>query len=106
MVQEVPDSFVCPVTLTMFVNPVICSDGHTYEKVAIERWLENSSTSPITGQTLETKTVICNITLLKALEDWKQAQQQVSRDTQVSYYAERTENVHSVLVAIIPCLLG
>ena len=78
MVQQPPDSFVCPVTLKLFVDPVICSDGHSYERVAIEDWIEKKGTSPITNQIFTTKEVIPNITLRKAVEDWKEQEHQES----------------------------
>lgn len=47
----------CPITQTLFVNPVICSgDGHTFSKLNIEQWLvrdnpgANFMTSPSTRQ--------------------------------------------------------
>ena len=30
-------------------DPVVCVDGHSYERVNIERWFRESSTSPATG---------------------------------------------------------
>ena len=32
-----------------FVDPVIATDGHTYEREAIEEWLANNECSPLTG---------------------------------------------------------
>ena len=38
--NELEVALSCPITLTMFVNPVICSgDGHTFSKYNIEEWL-------------------------------------------------------------------
>ena len=33
-------------------SPMIAAGGHTYEKAAIEAWLQGNSTSPVTGCTL------------------------------------------------------
>ncbi|CAF3190198.1 unnamed protein product [Rotaria sp. Silwood2] len=52
------DSFIlstlkCPITLELFVDPVVANDGHTYERSAIIKWVKNHSrTSPITRQTI------------------------------------------------------
>ncbi len=47
------DEETCPITLCSFVNPVVASDGHTYERSALLRHLaENGMTSPITKQPL------------------------------------------------------
>ena len=45
----------CPITKQYFLEPVIAADGHIYEKTAIERWLSNNNTSPLTNQVLENK---------------------------------------------------
>jgi hypothetical protein len=34
------DSFQCPVTMEVMIDPVITADGHTYERKAIEKWFE------------------------------------------------------------------
>ncbi|CAJ1955833.1 unnamed protein product [Cylindrotheca closterium] len=47
------DAFgVCPITNEPFVDPVVDHEGNTYEKKAIEEWLEQNSTSPITRNPL------------------------------------------------------
>jgi hypothetical protein len=46
------DSFLCPITREPMEDPVICTDGHTYEREAIEMWLRNNSRSPKTNEEL------------------------------------------------------
>eukprot|EP00526_Cylindrotheca_closterium_P006893 CAMPEP_0113652538 /NCGR_PEP_ID=MMETSP0017_2-20120614/28065_1 /TAXON_ID=2856 /ORGANISM="Cylindrotheca closterium" /LENGTH=757 /DNA_ID=CAMNT_0000565403 /DNA_START=38 /DNA_END=2311 /DNA_ORIENTATION=- /assembly_acc=CAM_ASM_000147 len=47
------DAFgVCPITNEPFVDPVVDHEGNTYEKRAIEEWLQQNSTSPITRNPL------------------------------------------------------
>ncbi|KAL3927889.1 MAG: hypothetical protein SGBAC_012889, partial [Bacillariaceae sp.] len=47
------DAFgVCPITNEPFVDPVVDHEGNSYEKRAIEEWLEQNSTSPITRNPL------------------------------------------------------
>lgn len=43
------DEFNCPITYDIMEDPVVASDGHTYERTAIERWLAEKRTSPICG---------------------------------------------------------
>ena len=38
-VSELP-LLTCPITLSPFIDPVIASDGHTYERCAIEAWFQ------------------------------------------------------------------
>lgn len=50
--DAVPDEFLCPITYECMVDPTTCSDGHTYERAALEKWFENcprGKTSPLTG---------------------------------------------------------
>ena len=54
------DELVCPITGELFEDPVICMDGHTYERTAIEAWLELHDTSPRTNLELESKMLIPN----------------------------------------------
>lgn len=49
---QVPPHLVCPLTLHVFVSPMIASDGHTYEEFAIRRWLATKATSPMCGTKL------------------------------------------------------
>jgi hypothetical protein len=44
-------------------DPVIAADGHTYEKEAIQAWLHQHSSSPVTGKALEHKYLIPNLVL-------------------------------------------
>ena len=39
----------CPITQEAIVEPVVAADGHTYERLAIVRWLSDHHTSPVTG---------------------------------------------------------
>ena len=41
-------NYTCPITNEPFTDPVIASDGHTYERLAIEEWFKNHNTSPMT----------------------------------------------------------
>jgi hypothetical protein len=43
---------ICPITHECFVDPVIVSDGHVYEREAITRWIRQNGTSPFTRQQL------------------------------------------------------
>ncbi len=47
--------------------------GHTYERLAIEAWLANHKTSPMTDEPLLNKSLISNHALLAAIADARQA---------------------------------
>ena len=47
---EIPTHLQCPITLSLMRNPVTASDGQTYEKEAIEKWMKGNKLSPITRE--------------------------------------------------------
>mmetsp|Transcript_11404 Transcript_11404/g.32836 ORF Transcript_11404/g.32836 Transcript_11404/m.32836 type:complete len:311 (-) Transcript_11404:99-1031(-) len=74
------DSCVCPLTLAMMVDPVSTVDGQTYERSAIEEWLEHNDTSPATGLPLESKLLVPNLAIKKAMEEFLRREPQLARD--------------------------
>ena len=54
-------------------DPVICADGHTYERNAIEEWLRSNSRSPKTNQRLFSRDLIPNHALRCTIEGMKSA---------------------------------
>lgn len=44
------NSFRCPISMEIMSDPVYAADGHTYEKVEMERWLQTKTTSPLTNE--------------------------------------------------------
>ena len=40
---------MCPISHELMRDPVIADDGTTYERAAIEQWLQSSEISPLTG---------------------------------------------------------
>ncbi len=59
----------CPLTTQVIRDPVLASDGNTYEREALEAaMLEQGHRSPVDGHVLSS-TVVPNITLLKVLAD-------------------------------------
>lgn len=51
--EEFDEDFgICPITQEYMKNPVLCPSGHYYERAAIEDWLKNHNTEPLTRQYL------------------------------------------------------
>ena len=57
-------------------DPVFTSDGQTYERSAIVRWLSTSEKSPLTNNYLANTTLIPNHALRKRIQDWIQGYSQ------------------------------
>ena len=71
---DVPPAFCCPITMSVMTDPVLAADGFTYERLAIEKWLFGGKkgapvTSPMTGEALESKKLLQNLTLRSMIRD-------------------------------------
>ncbi|CAI5496288.1 unnamed protein product [Closterium sp. Naga37s-1] len=71
-VATAPPCLFCPITQELMVNPVIAADGHTYELVAIQQWLEKSDRSPMTNVRLPSKALVPNRALKSMILDWRE----------------------------------
>lgn len=59
--SAIPDDYLCPITQEIMRDPVTCSDGHNYEKSAIEEWFSaGKHTSPMTNEEIEDLEVVAN----------------------------------------------
>ncbi|KAB2046622.1 hypothetical protein ES319_D01G248300v1 [Gossypium barbadense] len=69
-----PKDFVCPITGQIFNDPVTLETGQTYERKAIEEWLNRGSTTcPITRQPLSSNTLPkTNYVLKRLITSWKE----------------------------------
>jgi hypothetical protein len=66
-----PESFVCPIAMAVFVDPVIVVEtGTTYERAAIERWFARHNTDPLSNVCLTSKATIPNNALRGRIEEW------------------------------------
>lgn len=69
--MEPPAEYKCPITMELMVDPVLCEDGHTYERKTILEWLARSQTSPLTRQPLNPNALHPNHALKSAIQAWK-----------------------------------
>jgi len=69
--EPFPPNFICPLTHEPFQDPVFIDDGYTYERSAIELWLQTHNTSPMTNETVESKKVRPNIVLRNSLAEYR-----------------------------------
>lgn len=46
--RPLPEGFYCPITCDLMADPVISKEGITYEREAIEQWIEANGKSPVT----------------------------------------------------------
>ncbi|CAF1098386.1 unnamed protein product [Adineta steineri] len=62
-------SLTCPITLARFIEPVIGSDCHTYERSAIVEWLQKHQTSPMTCQLMSIDSLRSNLTIKNLIDE-------------------------------------
>lgn len=66
--MKIRDEFICPITYELMRDPVVASDGHTYEKAAIDKWLKHHQISPRTNEPMAPLT-IPNYNMKKLIQD-------------------------------------
>ena len=47
---QIPNEFLCQISKDIMKDPVLASDGHTYERANIESYLKQHNKSPVTGE--------------------------------------------------------
>jgi Mg-chelatase subunit ChlD len=63
-------NFLCPITQEVMTDPVIGSDGITYERTAIEAWFAaGHNTSPLTRAPMTSRSLVPNIALRTLIEE-------------------------------------
>jgi WD40 repeat protein len=69
---SVPSSFIDNVfDSELFIDPVVATDGFTYERKSITEWFQKHNTSPTTGEILSNKSLIPNNTLKRAINEMR-----------------------------------
>jgi len=67
--DHLTESYFCPLTKELFIDPVVTSDGNTFERHAIEQWLRTNDASPLTKEKLENKLLFPNPLIQKHILD-------------------------------------
>jgi hypothetical protein len=76
---DVPNGFICPLTMDIMYDPVLDHEGNTYERRAIMEWLRHKGNSPVSRQPLNDKMLIPNNALRETIHelmgtDWSDTQ--------------------------------
>ncbi|GKV13137.1 hypothetical protein SLEP1_g24197 [Rubroshorea leprosula] len=65
-------SFYCPITRDVMMDPVETSSGQTFERSAIEKWFaEGNNLCPLTMTPLDTSVLRPNKKLRQSIEEWR-----------------------------------
>lgn len=68
---EPPLELCCPITLNLFEDPVAAPDGQTYERAAIEAWLDRKGTSPMSGLAMSKAMLVPCLLVRRIVQDFK-----------------------------------
>lgn len=74
--------WLCPISLTLMTTPMVAADGYTYEKTAIEQWLQTHTTSPMDRSPILDRRLYKNTALTLAIQAWKSLNPEVVRQDQ------------------------
>jgi len=69
--RPLPDVYYCPITFGLIHFPVIDPEGNTFERVAIEAWIQKNGSSPITRTSLRKEDLYCNHAISALLDEEK-----------------------------------
>tara|TARA_Y100000994_G_scaffold241236_1_gene236841 strand:+ start:14150 stop:15349 length:1200 start_codon:yes stop_codon:yes gene_type:complete len=89
--KESNAEFECPITCDIMINPVYTEDGKTYEKYAIEKWLNNTDSpkSPLTNVPLKSVELKPNT---KLKEQIKEYYKDISNEHIIKIVVEKLKN--------------
>jgi hypothetical protein len=77
-------------------DPVILSDGHSYERTAITRWLTSHNTSPKTGEQLRNKNIITNYAIKGAIDEFKKNIYNIKLNEEIGEINKRAEDEDAI----------
>ena len=69
------NAFMCPITLSVMVDPVVAKDENTYERAAIERWFATNDRYPLTNVRAtgrDARTLVSNRPLAALLQEQRE----------------------------------
>lgn len=101
-----PSEYYCPITHEVMTDPVLASDGFTYQREAIQNVFSTASRtavrSPMTNEPLENLTLIPNRALKALVNDWIQKNKpiisQEELDSQVILFFAQEKSLRDVLM--------
>ena len=94
---EIPDYFQCPISRELMSDPVITSDGYSYQRDSILEWFARGKRrSPVTNLELGNRKIISNVSLRHAIDAYKRDMKKASKTKEV--VAEHTNSTRGIVV--------
>jgi len=70
--DQPPNEFCCPISKDIMEDPVLASDGYTYDRKWISKHLETKNVSPLTRMIMKDKELFPNSTIKQQIQEWKE----------------------------------
>lgn len=71
MKSKIPEHLLCELTKEIMTEPVITTEGHTYDKEELEKYISvYGYKDPVTGNQIDKMLIIKNINIKQSLEDF------------------------------------
>jgi U-box domain len=100
--SEIPETFICPLTLDIMVDPLMNRHGRSYERSAIVEWITTKNpTCPITRQPMKVTDLVPNNRLRKEILEWRRNQ---GDDTTVDTQHDDTTSVEEEVIRALTAL--
>lgn len=100
-----PLEFICPITQDIMKDPVIDNEGVSYERSAIEEWLNRgNSTSPATNRPLRKEDLRANLALRSQIESFLDGNLIINNPSSTSSSSSTTDQGNNN-VPLIPKIL-
>ena len=85
------DSLKCPITCELLRDPVIGSDGHTYERESITSWLQQHGTSPLTREPMVIESLRPNHSIRQMIDEFAVISQKNEYQFRLNVDVRKTE---------------
>eukprot|EP01062_Namystynia_karyoxenos_P040210 TRINITY_DN29338_c0_g3_i1.p1 TRINITY_DN29338_c0_g3~~TRINITY_DN29338_c0_g3_i1.p1 ORF type:complete len:870 (+),score=266.91 TRINITY_DN29338_c0_g3_i1:89-2611(+) len=70
--DDIPEHFLCPITLELMTDPVTAWRGVSYQRDAIAEWLQRQAVCPCTRRPLDAAELFPNVELRREIERFEQ----------------------------------
>lgn len=69
---NVPEAYICPISLDIMTHPLVSRSGHRFERSAIQAWLAKAGVNPLTRQPMGLRDLIPDYHLEDEIRFWKE----------------------------------
>eukprot|EP01013_Petalomonas_cantuscygni_P014617 TRINITY_DN2999_c0_g1_i1.p1 TRINITY_DN2999_c0_g1~~TRINITY_DN2999_c0_g1_i1.p1 ORF type:complete len:528 (-),score=65.87 TRINITY_DN2999_c0_g1_i1:154-1737(-) len=77
--MSIPERYLCPITQELMSDPVMDTEGHNFERSAIEQWLSTHSECPLSREPLSKDSLFPNRSLKEGIEEFRARMNQSSK---------------------------